>query len=156
MTGLRRYARALVLAVLALGAGSAQAALQVYTIDFEATDFSPAGAPVDPVEGSVTITFDPDIDQPSTTNNIVLNSLNINLDSAISWVYSVGLDLLVIGGFEPSTVGADSNDFFVAIEFGDLSLSNFASSTSTSRRSPNPRRSPSSPPACSASACGGG
>ena len=54
------FAFACALAVAATGDGKlANATTITETIDFTASDFSPSGAPVDPVIGSFTITIDP-------------------------------------------------------------------------------------------------
>ena len=52
--------------LLALGTGPANATTITETINFTASGFQPAGAPVDPVMGSFTITLDPTVDTPFT------------------------------------------------------------------------------------------
>jgi hypothetical protein len=52
---------------LALGVGGATAATITETIKFTASGFQPAGAPVDPVMGSFTITLDPTVDTSFAT-----------------------------------------------------------------------------------------
>jgi hypothetical protein len=61
--------------ILALGTGPANAITITETINFTASDFL-AGAPVDPVIGSFTITFDPTT-SVNVGTTITLNNLNI-------------------------------------------------------------------------------
>jgi hypothetical protein len=61
---------------LALGAGGATAAMITETIKFTASGFQPAGAPVDPVMGSFTITLDPTVDTSFATT-ITFQNVNI-------------------------------------------------------------------------------
>lgn len=65
---------------LGLGAGPANAATITETINFTASGFG-AGAPVDPVMGSFTITLDPTVDTPFTVppvgTTITFNNVNI-------------------------------------------------------------------------------
>jgi hypothetical protein len=64
---------------LAFGAETtktANAATITDIITFTASDFFPPSAPVDPVTGSFTITFDPTVDNPAGTS-VVVNSINI-------------------------------------------------------------------------------
>ena len=66
---------------LALSVGGAKAATITETINFTASGFQPAGAPVDPVMGSFTITLDPTVDTPFTVppvgTAITFNNVNI-------------------------------------------------------------------------------
>src|SRR6266436_2436130 len=61
---------------LALGVGGAKAATITETINFTASGFQPAGAPVDPVMGSFTITLDPTVDTSFATT-ITFNNVSI-------------------------------------------------------------------------------
>jgi hypothetical protein len=61
--------------ILALGTGPANAITITETINFTASGF-PAGAPVDPVIGSFTITFDPTT-SINVGTTIALNNLNV-------------------------------------------------------------------------------
>ena len=67
--------------LLALGAGPANATTITETINFTASGFQPAGAPVDTVMGSFTITLDPTVDTPFTVppvgTTITFNNVNI-------------------------------------------------------------------------------
>lgn len=126
-SGGRRAACTLVaLMAAATVAAPAKADLVTYDISFSATDFYiGAGsnpAPVSPVTGEVTITFDPTVAVTNSTANITLDNLNIVLGSAISFSYDPTMDggLLTIGGindgagsiiYSPST-----NDFWLYIE----------------------------------------
>ena len=66
--------------ILALGAGPVSAATITETINFTASGFG-AGAPVDPVMGSFTITLDPTVDTPFNVppvgTTITFNNINI-------------------------------------------------------------------------------
>jgi hypothetical protein len=66
--------------ILALGAGSANAATITEIINFTASGFGP-GAPVDPVMGSFTITLDPTVDTPFTIPPVgtTITSDNVNI-----------------------------------------------------------------------------
>jgi hypothetical protein len=106
----------------------AGAALMSYHVAFSANSFESAlGAtpPVDPVEGSFDITFDPSLIYPEagTTTGITLNTLNIALDSALSFTYndpSYPPDLLGVGGISqgPGAVlyVPATNDFALVID----------------------------------------
>lgn len=122
-----------VLGIALLGAfGATSAATITDNVSFTATGFTSIGGPVptDPVTGSFTITFDPTQNYSDpTTAGIVLHSLNIGLDSAISFTYSTSgasAGELIVGG---SNDGANSvvlppsadNDFY-------LHIPNFSSS----------------------------
>jgi hypothetical protein len=82
-----------VLAVALLGAfGVTSAATITDNVSFTAFGFTSAfggAVPTDPVTGSFTITFDPTQSYSDpTTAGIVLHSLNIALDSSLSFTYS--------------------------------------------------------------------
>ena len=129
---------ALVVGGAVMGAGAANAALVHDLVTFSASGFErdagPDPAPVDPVTGSFTISFDPTLIYTDETAGITITpgSLNIVLDSALSFSYNAsgsGLPsgTLVVGGlsdgaqqvqFSPST-----NDFW-------LFINNFATSPS--------------------------
>jgi hypothetical protein len=61
---------------LILNVGGAKAAMITETINFTASGFQPAGAPVDPVMGSFTITLDPAVNTSFATT-ITFNNVNI-------------------------------------------------------------------------------
>src|SRR2546430_3039489 len=61
---------------LILSVGGAKAATITETINFTASGFQPAGAPVDPVMGSFTITLDPTVDTSFATT-ITFNNVSI-------------------------------------------------------------------------------
>jgi len=97
----------------------ANASLETITIDFTASGFTPA-APVDPVQGSVTLTLDPTVQVVNQTTDITLNSLNIQLNSPIAFEYhpvALGnaVDTLVIGGVNAGAAGLDFYDFGIII-----------------------------------------
>ena len=123
-------------AMVTFAAGAASAAVITDTFTFTAAGFQSAfgqPVPVDPVTGSVTVTFDPTQTYFNQTAGITMNSLNLTLDSsAVSFNYSPtatsfsdgsALDAgeLIIGGAElgaalvqisPTT----QNDFYVHID----------------------------------------
>jgi hypothetical protein len=113
-------------AALAVGATAANAATVNELVDFTVGGFTSAfGEPVptDPVTGSFTITFDPTQTYTDETTGIVLNSLNIGLDSALAFDYSPtgngngAPDELVVGGLESGassiTLGPTGADFYL-------------------------------------------
>jgi hypothetical protein len=90
-------------------------------VTFNATDFQTINipAPVNPVTGSFTISFDPTLDYTDSTTGISLNSLNIVLGSTLSFTYNHTNDFLQVGGlangagtiqYSPST-----DDFYLQI-----------------------------------------
>jgi hypothetical protein len=93
------------------------------TVTFNTSNFvsSPNSvkAPTDPVIGAFTITFDPTLNYPDTTDGITLDSLNIKLGSALSFNYSSATDRLAVGGIQAGTdviqFGPPSDDFFLSI-----------------------------------------
>ena len=112
-------------AIALLAASPLTAATITDNVSFVAADFGsfPSGtAPVDPVTGSFTITYDPTQTYLDTTSGISLDSLNITLDSPLSFSYSPtgpNADDLFVGGaadtaelvqFNPAT-----NDFTLSI-----------------------------------------
>jgi hypothetical protein len=113
----------------AMGAQAANAALVHDLVTFTGSGITSAfgeAVPTDPVTGSFTITFDPTLTYVDQTVGITLKSLNIEVDSALSFDYSPtgnmhgDADELVVGGLED---GADSaqikptvfNDFILHI-----------------------------------------
>ncbi len=78
--------------------------------------------PVDPVIGSVTISFDPSFDYGNISTveiiptGITLNYLNLDLDSQIGFAYSHEYDILIIGGIaNGSAVQMNDNDFSLSM-----------------------------------------
>lgn len=143
-----------VLAISLSATSQASAATITDLVTFSATEFTvssgdPAGTtvPVSPVTGSFTITFDPTQNYSSlftgNTSGITLNSLNITLDSSLSFSYgatanylyagSPAGDLWVGGGNDgPGVVivSPPTNDFYLRIDnftttptFGQLGYS---------------------------------
>jgi hypothetical protein len=120
---------------LVLGGVPARAALISETISFNATNFTddrgfPTVAPINPVVGSVTITFDTTVAiLGTTTTGITLNNINLNLTpSILQFRYDPFLGVLIVANTGPTiVVGAGQNDFFVALDnaattptFGEL------------------------------------
>ena len=105
--------------ILALSPASAATVSDLVT--FSATNFQTINvpAPVDPVTGSFSITFDPTLNYTNSTTGISLNSLNIALGSTLSFTYDHSTDFLQVGGladgaasiqYSPST-----DDFWLQI-----------------------------------------
>ncbi|MDR3554184.1 MAG: hypothetical protein P4L55_05480 [Syntrophobacteraceae bacterium] len=95
-------------------------------VTFTATDFTSAfGQPVptSPVQGSFTITFDSTLNYTDATSGIALYnapSLNIALDSALSFSYNATTDYLVVGGLNVGAAAVElspgqQNDFYLQI-----------------------------------------
>ncbi len=123
-------------ATVVLGvAGQASAAATAYTFSFNATGFLSAfgqPVPVDPVIGSATVTFDPTLTYDGATAGIVLNSINITLDStALAFDYSPTATTfsdsaggaageLIFGGAETGAgliqIVPSTNDFYIHID----------------------------------------
>jgi hypothetical protein len=120
---------ALVAGGAVMGAGAAKAALVNDLVTFTGLGITSAfgqEVPTDPVFGSFTITFDPTLTHVDQTVGITLKSLNITVDSALSFDYSPtgnthgDADELVVGGLQD---GADKalisptvfNDFILHI-----------------------------------------
>jgi PEP-CTERM motif len=126
---MRRISAYFLGAALALGATSgAHAALVRGLVFFSGAGFTSAfgnPVPVDPVIGSFFITFDPTQTYTDETSGITLNSLNIGLDSALSFDYSPtgngngAADELVVGGLEDGassiSLGSTGADFYLHI-----------------------------------------
>ncbi len=93
--------------VLGLSIGAAYALPITETINFTASGF-PAGAPVDPVMGSFTITLDPTVSVLGGGTTITLDSINITPSAnALFFLYDADLQ----GGF---LVVCSSSSFFPA------------------------------------------
>jgi hypothetical protein len=112
-------AAALGAALLLGGVGLAEAALITQTYNITASGFG-AGAPVDPVTGSFTVTFDNASDIADTTSGITVNSLNIAVGSTVGFTYYTSLgDILFIGGTNSGVFGIQlqptTSDFLLAI-----------------------------------------
>jgi PEP-CTERM motif len=142
---------ALVASGAAMGAGAAKAALVHDLVEFSASDFETdvgsSPAPVDPVTGSFTISFDPTLSYTDETAGITLTpgSLNIALGSTLSFSYNAPTSMLpattlVVGGisdgaqqvqFNPSTddFWLFINDFAVTPSFDQVGYSQTAVSS---------------------------
>jgi len=106
-----------------LAAAPARAAVITQNFNFTSHDFhalfgSTATPPVDPLIGSVTITFDDAQSATDKTTGIVLNSLNIALGSPIGFTYLAGTHGMVIGGSAGgvSLVNVGADDFWIQIQ----------------------------------------
>jgi hypothetical protein len=106
---------------LALSVGGPKAATITETINFKASGFQPAGAPVDPVIGSFTITFDPTASTSHGTT-ITFNSVNIPQGAfAPFFNYDAGIAGGLLSACSPSHANdcgafGGTNGFFLAIE----------------------------------------
>lgn len=109
--------RRLLLEALTLGVGSTLVEGSPITLAhaFTASGF-PSGAPVDPVVGSFSVTFDNATDLTDVTSGISVTNLNIPVDSTIGFTYLVLGDVLAIGGLQngANAVVAGANDFLIS------------------------------------------
>ena len=129
MTRLSSFSISLTLILLA-AAAPANGAMMTYDVTFSANTFQTIGdpVPVDPVVGEFIVTLDPAVHVVDDTADISLISLNITLDSVLSFTYNPDPELpnfpsggtLRVGGlnagadtviFSPST-----NDFWLHID----------------------------------------
>ena len=117
MTSVRRLT--FTLFAFGMSVASAHAAPITLNFVFSATGFDAPGAPVDPVTGSFSVTFDNATELIDVTSGISVTSLNIALDSVPAFTYVLGLaNFLSIGGL---VAGADGvitgiDDFTLFIE----------------------------------------
>jgi len=114
--------------------GWANATVVSYNVSFTATGFSSLDStspPVNPVVGDFTITMDTAQTYTDSTVGISLISLNIPLDSALSFDYNPSTPTLYVGGLfdGASTIPitpASSNDFYLQItNFNNLPTAAF-------------------------------
>ena len=113
----RRIVVAFIVLLVALGASRAEADPVTLSFGFVASGFEP-GAPVDPVTGSFTVSFDNSTSVLNQTAGFAYHDLNIKLDSAPSFDYGQALDVLVLGAAASggaNVVGTGENDLFFAI-----------------------------------------
>jgi len=121
---------ALVASGAVMGAQAAKAALVHDLVEFSASDFETdvgsSPAPVDPVTGSFTISFDPTLSYTDETAGITLSpgSLNIALGSTLSFSYNAPTSMLpvttlVVGGISDGAqqvfVDPSTDDFWLFI-----------------------------------------
>jgi hypothetical protein len=113
-TPMKSFGLTLAACLIALSVETAGASPITDAISFNATNFSPSGAPVDPVTGSFTVTFDPTV---NGSGSVTLNTpLNINV-GAIGFEYfasNLGGEL-IIGSLQSGigVVSAGSDEFFL-------------------------------------------
>jgi|SRR6187402_135643 len=115
---MRGYGIALAAALAAAAPASAQMITE--RVNFRITNLknpfdSAILSPVDPVIGSVTITFDKSNDYLDSTDNIQLNNLNTILGSPIAFSYYSQFNYLIIGGLSAGTssILGGTNDFIL-------------------------------------------
>jgi hypothetical protein len=116
-TPARRIIVALVVLLVALGASRAEAEPVTLSFGFVASGFE-TGAPVDPVTGSFTVSFDNSSSLLNQTAGLTYHDLNIMLDSAPSFDYGPALDVLVLGAAASggaNVVGTGENDLVFAV-----------------------------------------
>lgn len=103
--------------LFAAGLLPASATTVTQTVNFTASGFVPfvPAAPVNPVTGSFTFTFDPALTSFNDTS-IITNSLNISV-AGVGFDYVPGADLLTIGGQVSGipAVGVGTNDFLLVL-----------------------------------------
>jgi hypothetical protein len=94
-----------------------EAATITLNYDFVANGFFPEGAPVDPVTGSFSVTFDNTNTAFNVTRDISITNLNIALDGSPAFTYFSDFDFLVIGGLPNGAliVGVGFNDFHLGV-----------------------------------------
>src|SRR5215469_4055152 len=111
-------------AAIALAMPVANASPVTLTLNFTGSGFSPA-APVDPVTGEITLTFDPTVDvNADSTAGITLDNINIPVDlvhNQLAFQYqNFGFESVLTFGTNQggAGLGADSgsNDFEVVVE----------------------------------------
>ncbi len=115
---MRRFALFIVLAASLFAGGVRQAHADMITLSatFAASGFR-SGAPVDPVMGAYSITFDNRSEISERTTGITLSHLNFSIDSAPGFFYNPEFDLLIVGGslHDVLTVHRATNDFFLTV-----------------------------------------
>ena len=118
MLGLKLSVVVCVAALVVQVTKPANAAMITETFNFTASGF-PFGPPVDPVNGSFTITFDPTVSTPNGTT-VSINSVNVPQGTSNFFTYDAGFE----GGFltvcsvsvAPScSVGVGETGFFIEI-----------------------------------------
>jgi len=99
---------------------AAQAVLVSGNLSFTATNFSPTGAPIEPVIGSVSYSFDNSAAFLNAANGSIANGVNVNvhlgsLNLPGAWVpvltYIQSLDVLAIGQGPTTVVTAGTDDW---------------------------------------------
>jgi hypothetical protein len=114
----RRFAIFIVLAASLFAGGVRQAHADMVTLSatFVASGFR-SGAPVDPVMGAYSITFDNRSEISEQTTGITLSNLNFSIDSPPGFFYNPEFDLLIIGSSLHTvlTVHRSTNDFFLTV-----------------------------------------
>jgi PEP-CTERM motif-containing protein len=112
----KRIVVAVVGLLFALVTSRAEAESITLSSGFVASGFED-GAPVDPVIGSFTITFDNSTNLRDQTTGVTYHNLNLVLDSAPSFDYGRFADVLILGAAVGGTaeVGTGTNDFFFNI-----------------------------------------
>ena len=103
------------------GASRADADTIRLSATFVASGFRPTSgssvAPVDPVMGSFSITFDNSANLQEQSKGLSFSNFNITLDGPPAFAYGVVADALVIGSLfnGAQTVGGGTNDFVFGI-----------------------------------------
>ena len=99
---------------------AAQAVPVSGNLSFTATDFSPSGAPIEPVIGSVSYSFDNSTTFFNAANGSIANGVNVevhlgSLNLPGAWVpvltYILPLDVLAIGQGPTTVVSAGTDDW---------------------------------------------
>lgn len=105
-----------VLCVFGLSVRPAQASIITLNYDFSASGFFPVG-PVDPLMGTVALSFDNTLDHLDETTGITISSLNIPLGSVPAFTYYQAFDELIFGGVFDGANGVlqGTNDFLISV-----------------------------------------
>ena len=113
------FACAAATASVLMSSPASAATITIENITFAASDFydflaSGDSIPTDPVNGNLTLTFDPTQTYTNETTGISLSSLNIPLGSPLSFSYVPGGDLSIGGSSQGSNiVQVGTDDFFL-------------------------------------------
>jgi hypothetical protein len=94
----------------------AQAEIITFSADFVASGFNPA-APVDPVTGTFSVTFDNSSNLMEQTRGVRVWNLNFPIDSAPGFAYGAEADAFILGGVTNGvqTLVPDTDDFILSI-----------------------------------------
>ncbi len=121
---LRRFRRATagtvtMLAAMGLTAASAHAAYITRTFTFSASNFTPTGAPFDPVTGNFTITFDPSLGNVFNQTSTIFGTINIPFAPTLRYTYRVftpSLHSLIVSGGSSTSLDTGINDFVFSVD----------------------------------------
>jgi hypothetical protein len=135
-----RLTAALAASAMAIAAAApASAAVITRTFNFSASNFSGSGsAPISPVVGSFTVTFDDAVFVGQQTSGITVNSLNMVVGSTVGYGYFTPSGTMHIGGISAGVSGvfSGSDDFLLVLGGAQTASPTFAALTYTSSAFP--------------------